>query len=138
MSPRKTVRRSGWVPFIGNLFDSCAFQVVVYRAPGPDDSTIESHARSVVERLSACRTRGGLGYVTLVTSDFDRLWNGVECGDALGTAGSVLAYLGPGAAQFIGREDDFNFRWIGATNTSWGEVLLLEVILRPPLPAARN
>jgi hypothetical protein len=79
-----------------------------------------------------------LGYVTLVESDFDRLRNGVERGDALGTAYAVLPFLGPGAKQFIGRVDDFIFGWMGAKDEVWGEVLLLEIIPRPHLLAARN
>ena len=138
MKPKKTARRFGLAPSISNRFDCCALHVVVYRAPGPDDSAIESHAPRVVARHSACRTHGGLGYLTLVASDFDRLRNGVERGDALGTAYSVLMFLGPGAEQFIGREADFIFGWIGATDESWGDVLLLEVIPRPHLLAAKN
>ena len=138
MKPKKTTRRFGVVPSISNRFNRCALHVVVYRAPGPDDSAIEAHARSVAARHSACRTQEGLGYITLVASDFDRLHNGVERGDAFGTAYSVLPFLGPGAQQFIGREDDFIFGWIGTTDESWGEVLLLEVIPRPHLLAAMN
>jgi len=78
-----------------------ALNVVVYRNPGPDDGAIESHARVILKSRSACGTGGGLGYVTFVESDFDRLWNGVERGDAFGTVYSVLGHLGPGARQFI-------------------------------------
>jgi hypothetical protein len=138
MKSKKTARRFGVAPSINNRFDCCALHVVVYRAPGPDDSAIKSHAASVATRHSACRTHGGLGYVTLVESDFDRLQNGVERGDALGTAYSVLVFLGPGAKQFIGREDDFIYGWIGTRDESWGDVLLLEVIPRPHLLMATN
>jgi predicted RND superfamily exporter protein len=63
---------------------------------------------------------------------------GVERGDALGTAYAVLPFLGPGAIQFIGRVDDFIFGWVGTKDEVWGELLLLEVIPRPHLLAARN
>ena len=99
MKSKKTARRFGVAPSINNRFVCCALHVVVYRAPGPDDSAIESHAHSFVGRHSACRSSGGLGYLTRVASDFDRLWNGVERGDALGTAYSVLVFLGPGAVR---------------------------------------
>ena len=41
-----------------------------------------------------------MGNVTLVESDFDRLWEGVNRGDALDTAYSVLKLLGPAAPTF--------------------------------------
>ena len=138
MKTKKIKHPSSVAASINRPFECCALHVVVYRAPGPDDGAIESHAASVATRNSACRTREGLGYVTLVGSDFDRLRNGVERGDALGTAYSVLPFLGPGAKQFIGRVDDFIFGWIRTTDQVWGEVLLLEVIPRPHLLAARN
>jgi hypothetical protein len=119
-------------------FECCAFQVVVYRAPGPDQDTIGACARRVAARNAVGRTTGGLAYLTLVASDFDRLWKGVERGDALGTAYSVLKVLGPGVQQFIGREDDFILGWIGGTDGPWGDVLLLEVFPRPHLWSGRN
>jgi hypothetical protein len=138
MKPRNREGRFGPAIDISNPFDCCALHVVVYRAPGPDDDEIESHASSIAVKHSTCRTREGLGYLTLGASDFDRVWHGVERGDALGTAYAVLPFLGPGAEQFIGRTDDFIFGWIGATDESWGDVLVLEVIPRPHLLADRN
>lgn len=137
MKPQESARRSGTAS-INRPFTRCAFNVVVYRAPGPDNDTIEGHTRSVVARHSACRANEGIGYLTLVASDFDRLRKGVERGDALGTAISVLAFLGPGAEQFIGREDDFVFGWNGLMDDTLGDVLLLEVIPRPHLLATMN
>ncbi len=99
MRTKKIKRPTGAATSINRPFECCALHVVVYRAPGPDDGAIESHAASVATRNSACRTREALGYVTLVESDFDRLRNGVERGDALGTAYSVLPFLGPRAKQ---------------------------------------
>src|SRR5689334_7346679 len=90
-----------------------AVSVVVYRFPGPDEDAVEIHAQTIVRDRSACGTGGGLGYVTLFVSDFDRIWTGVEQGDALGTAYSVLDLLGPDTEQFINRPDDFIFGWIG-------------------------
>jgi hypothetical protein len=138
MKTKKTKRHFGVAPSIKKPFECCALHVVVYRAPGPDDNEIKVHADSIATRNSACHTREALGYVTLVESDFDRLRNGVERGDALGTAYAVLPFLGPGAKQFIGRVDDFIFGWMGAKDEVWGEVLLLEIIPRPHLLAARN
>lgn len=112
--------------------------VVVYRNPGPEDSAIETHTQAVVALHSTCGTGGGLGYVTLVESDFDRLWNGVNGGDVLGTAYSVLAFLGPKAQQFIGRPADFLFGWVGGTDEEYGNVLLLQIIPRAHLLAHMN
>ena len=50
----------------------------------------------------------------------------------------MLVFLGPGARQFIGREDDFIFGGIATRDESWGDVLLLEVIPRPHLLTAVN
>ncbi|HXI53323.1 MAG TPA: hypothetical protein VNH84_17535 [Candidatus Saccharimonadales bacterium] len=115
-----------------------ALNVVVYRNPGPDDRAIETHARAHVTIHSTCGTGGGLGYVTFVESDFDRLWGGVNRGDVLGTAYSVLPFLGPKAEQFIGRQVDFLFEWIDAADDKYGNVLLLQIIPRPHLLAAMN
>lgn len=115
-----------------------ALSVVVYRNPGPEDSAIETHARIVVETHSPWGAFGGLGYVTLVESDFDRVWGGVNRGDVLGTAWSILRFLGPAAAQFIGREDDFLFGWVGAVDERHGNVLLLQITPRPHLLATMN
>jgi hypothetical protein len=68
---------------------------------------VEEHARFIVRSRSAFGTGGGLHHVTFVESDFDRLWNGIERGDILGTAYSVLPHLGPGAEQFVARDRDF-------------------------------
>ena len=115
-----------------------AMSVVVYRHPGPTDDAISAHAQSVVRTRSICGTGGGLGYLTLVESDFDRLWDGVDRGDSLGTAYSVLRFLGPTATQFIGREDDFIFGWIGWSDEEYGDSLLLQIIPRPHLLAWTN
>ena len=117
-----------------------ALNVVVYRSPGPDDHAIESHAKGVIAARSPLKgtSRSGVGYVTLVESDFDRLWGGVDRGDAIGTAYSVLQFLGPSAQQFIGHHDDFIFGWIGGEDESYGNVLLLQVIPKPHLLALMN
>jgi hypothetical protein len=115
-----------------------ALNVVVYRNPGPDDGAIQTHAQAVVGIHSTCGTGGGLGYVTLVESDFDRLWDGVNRGDALGTAYSVLGFLGPGAEQFIGRQADFLFGWVGGADEEYGNVLLLQIIPRSHLLTGMN
>lgn len=115
-----------------------ALNIVVYRNPGPDDGAIEAHARVIANSRSACRPGGGLGYITFVESDFDRLWNGVDRGDAFGTAYSVLPFLGPDAEQFIGRHDDFVFGWIGGPDERYGNVLLLQIIPRRHLLAVMN
>ena len=138
MKRTKTAPRSGATTSIGRPFSRGALHVVVYRAPGPDDGAIAAHARGVVARHSACRVNEGVGYLTLVAPDFDRVWKGVERGDALGTAFAVLPFLGPGAKQFIGREDDFIFGWMSVSDDSWGDMLLLEVIPRPHVLAAMN
>jgi hypothetical protein len=113
-----------------------ALNIVVYRSPGPDDDAIESHAIDAVKKHSTCGIGGGLGYVTLVESDFDRLWDGVNRGDALGTAYSVLGLLGSSTEQFIGRHTDFMFGWFGWTEDKYGNVLLLQVIPRAHLLAS--
>jgi hypothetical protein len=115
-----------------------ALNVVVYRNPGPDDGAIVTHARALVGIHSTCGTGGGLGYVTFVESDFDRLWDGVNHGDVLGTAYSVLPFLGPNAEQFIGRQADFLFGWIGAADEEYGNVLLLQIIPRSHLLTGMN
>jgi hypothetical protein len=114
-----------------------ALNVVVYRDPGPADNEIDHYSKGVLERKSVCGTGGGLGYLVLVPSDFDRLWGGVDAGDALGTAFSVLRFLGPGAEQFIGREDDFIYGWVGDDKDEQGRVLLLQIIPRPHMVARR-
>jgi hypothetical protein len=138
MKTRKSEQLFGIPTPINPAFEFCALHVVVYRAPGPDDNEIKTHADTVAARHTACRKREALGYVTLVETDFDRLHNGVKRGDALGTAYSVLPLLGPGAKQFVGRVDDFIFGWIGTQDEVWGDVLLLEVIPRRHMLAAGN
>lgn len=138
MKPRNREGRARPAIDSGNPSNCCALLVVVYRAPGPDDDEIQSHASSVAARHSTCRIRESLGYLTLVASDFDRIWKGVDRGDGLGTAYAVLPFLGPGAEQFIGRIDDFTFGWVSATDESWGDVLVLEVIPRPHMLADRK
>ncbi len=134
MKRKKAARRLGKELFI----QEPAFNVGVYRNPGPDDNAIEAHAKSVVAARSPWGTGGGLGYITFVESDFDRLWNGVDRGDAYGTAYSVLPFLGPSAEQFIGRADDFIFGWIGGEDAKYGNVLLLQIIPQPHLLAVMN
>jgi hypothetical protein len=119
-------------------FPAPALNVVVYRNPGPDDGVVEDHARDIVKRCSACGIGGGLYHVTFVESDFDRLWNGVDRGDVLGTAYSVLPHLGPNAEQFVGRDRDFIFGWISGPDEQYGNVLLLQIIPRPHLLAVMN
>ena len=80
-----------------------ALNVVVYREPGPADEDIDRQAARFVEAKSVVPLGGRLGYLVLVPSDFDRLWDGVDAGDAMGTAASVLQFLGPETRQFIAR-----------------------------------
>ncbi|HOK77177.1 MAG TPA: hypothetical protein PLW35_05575 [Verrucomicrobiota bacterium] len=115
-----------------------AANVVVYRNPGPDECDIAEHARKIVEANAPWGSGGGLGYLTLVESDFDRLWDGVDRGDTYGTAFSVLRFLGPLFQQFVGRTDDFLFGWIGGEDRKYGKVLLLQIVPRPHLVAELN
>jgi|GEM_PF-1945686 hypothetical protein len=115
-----------------------AANVVVYRNPGPDECDIAEHAKRVVELNSLWGKGGGMGYLTLVESDFDRLWDGVDRGDAFGTAFSVLPFLGPKFEQFVGRIDDFMFGWIGGEDPQYGKVLLLQIVPRRHLVAMLN
>jgi hypothetical protein len=108
-----------------------ALNVVVYRNPGPDDNTIETHAQTVARKCSIYSPGGGLWYVTLVEPDFNRVWEGVNRRDAFGPAYGVLRLLGPKARQVIGRQDDFVFGWIGEQDEEYGNVLLLEIIPKP-------
>ena len=84
-----------------------AINVRVFRVPGPDDDCIESLSTDFVDRKSVCPLGGGLGYLVLESPDFDRVWAGVDAGDALGTAHAVLYCLGVNARQFMGRSEDF-------------------------------
>ncbi|MFQ5732072.1 MAG: hypothetical protein ACE5KM_08960 [Planctomycetaceae bacterium] len=116
-----------------------ALNLVVYRSPGPDDDRIQNHAAETVKRCTTCGLGGGLGYLTLVESDFDRLWGGVDRGDALGTAASVLRFMGESAEQFIGRVDDFVYGWVGDDqDEEFGNILLLQIIPRPHMLAGLN
>lgn len=115
-----------------------AINVVVYAEPGPSDAKIERHSRIIVKRQSTCGTGGGLSYLVLHRDDFGRIWAGVDCGDAFGTAAAVLQFLGPDATQFIGRHDDFIYGWVGDDQDKYGRVLLLQIIPRPHVIAARN
>src|SRR5262245_56364957 len=114
-----------------------ALNVVVYRDPGPQGD-IEAHARAFLERKAVSGISGGLGYLVLVASDFDRLWGGVSNGDALGTAAAALYHVGGSARQFIGRTEDFIYSWVGDEDPVEGRALLLQVIPRPHLVAARR
>lgn len=118
-------------------FPTAALSVVVYRNPGPDDDTIGMHAESIVKSFSSSRG-GGVGYITFVESDFDRLWAGVDSGDGLGTAYAVLPFLGPRGSQFIGRVEDFLIGWIGHTDPTYGKLLLLQIYPRSHMLATRN
>lgn len=115
-----------------------ALSVVVYREPGPDDAAIAAHMKGIVEWHSPFDRGGGLGYVTFNDSDFKRLWNGVERGDLFGTAFAVLRFLGPKCEQFIGRQKEFDFGWIGTTDEQYGRLLLLQIILKPHILATLN
>ena len=106
--------------------------VVVYRDPGPSDEEIDRHSAQFVKRKSIVPLGGDLGYLTLVPDDFDRVWEGLNAGDALGTAFSVLQFLGPRARRLIDRTDDFIYGWIGDDKTDQGRMLLLQVIPREP------
>lgn len=134
-SRRKPFHAGHLVPM---SFPPPALSVVVYRNPGPDDDTIERHAAILVETCSPGPLGGTLGYITFVESDFDRLWAGIDAGDALGTAYSVLPVLGAGGAQFVGRADDFLIGWIGRSDQEYGNVLVLQIFPRPHLLTTRN
>ena len=141
MKPKKSPCRIAGAPFNRDEFAALpgpAFNVVVYRHPGPDDRVIETHAQSVAESSPVGKPGGAFATITLVESDFDWLWGGVSRGDLFGTAYGVLGLLGPAAAQFIGRRDDFIFGWIGGTDRHYGDVLLLQIIPRPHLLAMMN
>ncbi len=114
-----------------------ALNVVVYPEPGPEGD-IDQHAREFLERKNVSGTGGGLGYLVLVAADFDRLWGGVSKGDALGTAAAVLHHLGGNAGQFIGRPDDFIYGWVGDEDPKRSRTLLLQVVPRPHMIAARR
>lgn len=102
--------------------------VVVYRNPGPDECNIEEHVEEYVKAHSMYGIGGALGYLTLVESDFDRLWAAVDRGDAYGTAFSVLPFLGPKFSQFVGQIGDFIFGWTGGEDPRYGKVLLLQIV----------
>ena len=114
-----------------------ALNVVVYPEPGPEGD-IEQHARDFLKRKHVSGTGGGLGYLVLVAADFDRLWTGVANVDVVGTAAAVLHFLGGNAAQFIGRPADFVYGWVGDEDAQQGRVLLLQIVPRPHLLAARR
>src|SRR5262245_47659819 len=114
-----------------------ALNVVVYPEPGPEGD-IEQHARAFLERKHSSGTEGGLGYLVLVAADFDRIWAGVSKGDALGTAAAALYHVGGSARQFIGRPQDFIYGWVGDEDPKEGRALLLQVIARPHMVAARR
>jgi hypothetical protein len=114
-----------------------ALNVVVYPEPGPE-SDIEQNAHDFLVRKHVSGTGGGLGYLVLVAADFDRLWAGVDSGDALGTAAAVLYHLGGSSRQFINRPEDFIYGWIGDDDPVQGRTLLLQIIPRPHLLAARQ
>lgn len=111
-----------------------AINVVVFRLPGPDDDRIEKMSADFVERKTVCPLGGGLGYLVLQPDDFDRVWAGVDAGDALGTADAVLYHLGPNARPFMHRSEDFIYGWVGADDEpEFERVLLLQVVPRPHL-----
>lgn len=111
-----------------------ALNVVVFKAPGPDNDRIDTLSADFVERKTVCPLGGGLGYLVLEPDDFDRVWAGVDAGDALGTAEAVLHFLGPDARQFMNRIEDFIYGWVGADDEpEFERVLLLQVIPRPHL-----
>lgn len=115
-----------------------AFNLVVYCAPGPANPRIEEDSREIVRTHSPINPKGPLGYLVLHPPDFQRLWSAVNGGEGLGAAYEVLPYLGPRAAQFVGRVDEFLFGWIGARDTPHGRVLLLQVFPRPHTLRARG
>ena len=114
-----------------------ALDGVIYREPGPAGRKIERRSRKLVAQLSAWRP-GTLGYLVLHEADFDRLWDGVAGGDMLGAAFEVLPFLGPDAAHFVGRIEDFTFGWIGHIDEQFGRVLLLQVIPQPHMIRLRD
>lgn len=136
MNSRRKPFHAGHI--VPSSFPAAALSVVVYRNPGPDDDTIGMHAEAVVKSLSAAARGGDLGYITFVESDFDRLWAGVDRGDAIGTAYSVLPFLGPGGSQFVGRVEDFLIGWIGHSDETHGSILLLQIFPRQHMLTTLN
>ncbi len=111
-----------------------AINVVVFRFSGPEDDRIEKLSADFVERKTVCPLGGGLGYLVLQPDDFDRVWAGVDAGDAFGTADAVLYHLGPDVRQFMHRSEDFIYGWVGADDEpEFERVLLLQVVPRPHL-----
>lgn len=116
--------------YIPRVSDEAALNVAVFRMPGPEHDRIEQEAKRLIDVQSPA-PEGWFGYLTLHASDFDRLWDGVSAGDSIGAAFDVLPHLGPEAAAFVGRIEDFIFGWVGHEDATWGRVLLLQVIPRP-------
>lgn len=102
--------------------------VVVYSDPGPTAATLEREALEYVIEKSPWRPAGSLGYVVLVAADFERLWQGVAAGDAVGTAAGILRCLGPQIQDLIGRPQEYVYSWLGDEASQYGRVLLLQVI----------
>ncbi|MBI3409587.1 MAG: hypothetical protein HY040_14700 [Planctomycetes bacterium] len=114
-----------------------ALNVVVYRNPGPAGD-IDQHASEFLKRKNVSGTGGGLGYLVLTAPDFDRLWAGVDNADLLGTATAVLHHLGGNTRQFMNRPEDFVYGWVGDEDIQEGRTLLLQIVPRPHLQAARR
>lgn len=115
-----------------------ALNVVIYRNPKAHADSIEDHARGMVENHLPCRTGGPIGHLTLDESEFDRLWDGLDCDDGIGTASSVVAYLSPRTRMFFTHHTEFIFTWMGAIDPQHGKVLLLQILPAPPSPETRN
>jgi hypothetical protein len=102
--------------------------LVVFRAPGPAESKLVAAAAQVRQLKSSHGPAFEEGYVVLESDDFDRLWNGLEAGDALGAAFEILPMVGPEGAALVDRLEEFTYGWIGEDKSPYGRVLLLEVL----------
>jgi len=120
-----------------DLLPCPALSVVVYRRPGPDDRTIERHARTTADAFVSAGSQGGLGYVTLVESDFDRVRAGILGGDLLSTAFAILSILDSDADEFLSHPSDFIFGWIELSHSQFA-CMILQVHPRLHLLGALN
>ncbi len=113
------------------MLTESAFNVVVYKEPGPTPAEIMGNAKRQLKIHSRCDKDGGLGYLTYHHCCFEIIYNGIEQGDTLPTAYASLYHLGPVAQQFINCPEDFIYEWMGIEDKRHGRILLLQVI---PLP----
>ncbi len=104
-----------------------ALSIVVFCEPGPDERAISGKMSAIIEAYSPVQVEKGMGYITLVASDFQRLWEGVQGGDGLGTALAVLPFFGDEAEPFLVHVDEFVIGWQGHEDEQYGDFLLLQL-----------